>query len=160
MRPILALAITLSLLGGMFAYTQFADSVLRSAVEYKIDFSRQEYSVEIRKTFAAAPDPIFGADSMKVKFKGETLLSRSDTIPAAEMIEIRPLEGVEVGENELFVSVNRQSTEEALAVVLVAVKEDDILVAKSTITGVPGLPVVSGSVLFVAAETNKDEHNH
>lgn len=160
MRPILALAITISLLGGMFAYTQFADNVRRSAVEYKVDFSQQEYSVEIRKTFAAAPDPIFGADSMKVKFKGETLLSRSDTIPAAETIEIRPLEGVEVGENELFITVNRQSTEEALAVVLVTVKEDDILVAESTLTGVPGLPVVSGSILFEAAETSKDEHNH
>ena len=160
MRPILALAITISLLGGIYAYTQFADTVRRSVVEYKVDFSRQEYSVEIRKTFTAAPDPIFGADSMKVKFKGETILSRSDTIPTAETIEIRPLEGVEVGENELFISVNRQSTEEALAVVMVTIKEDDILVAESTLTGAPGLPVVTGSILFAAAETSKDEHIH
>jgi hypothetical protein len=160
MRPILALAITIFLLGGVFAYTQFADSVRRSATEYHVDFSRQEYSVEIRKTFAAAPDPIFGADSMKVKFKGETILSRADEVPAEETIEIRPLEGVEVGENELFISVNRQSTEAALAVVLVTVKEDDIPVAESTLAGVPGLPIVSGTVLFVATKTNNDEPNH
>ena len=58
MRPLLALTITFFLIGGVFAYTQFADSVRREAIEYEVDFSRQEYSVEIRKSFSAAPDPI------------------------------------------------------------------------------------------------------
>ncbi len=156
MRPILALAITAFLLGGTFAYTKFADSVRHAAVEYNVDFARQEYSVEIRRTFAAAPDPIFREASVKVKFKGETILSVTDEIPAAETIEIRPLVGVEVGENELFISVNRQSADESLAVVQVSVKEDDIPVAEFTLASVPGLPVVSGSVVFVAGTASRD----
>ena len=160
MRPFLALAITFFLIGGVFAYTQFADSVRREAVEYKVDFSRQEYSVEIRKSFAAAPDPIFGAPSLKVKFKGEEILSRTDVIPAVETIEIRPLEGVEVGDNELFISVNQESAEAALAVVLVTVKEDDIPVTEVTLTATPGLPVVSGSVQFQTTKSNRDDHDH
>ena len=160
MRPILALAITFFLIGGVFAYTQFADSVHREVIEFNVDFSRQEYSVEILKTFVAAPDPIFVAPSLKVKFKGEEILSRTDVIPAAETIEIRPLEGVEVGDNELFISVNQESSEASLAVVLVTVKEDDIPVAEATITAVPGLPVVSGSVLFQTTQSNRDDHDH
>ena len=156
----LALAITVFLLGGVFAYTRFADSVRRTAVEYEIDFANQEYSIEIRKTFAAAPDPIFGADSLKVKFRGDIILSRNDEIPSSETIEIRPLEGVEFGENELFISVNQKSADDALAVVQVIVKKDDIPIAESTIASVPGLPTVSGSVAFVAEKLKNDDHNH
>ena len=160
MRPILALVITFCLIGGVFAYTQFADSVRREAIEYKVDFSRQQYSVEIRKTFVAAPDPIFATPSLKVKFKGDEILSRTDVIPATETIEIRPLEGVEVGDNELFISVNQELSEASLAVVMVTVKEDDIPVTETTITATPGLPVVSGSVLFQSTQLNRDDQDH
>ena len=150
MRPLLALVISVSLLGGVYVYTKFADSVRVSAVEINIDFSDADWSVEIRKTFTAVPDPIFGSDSLKVLFKGETVYSRSDEVAANETVEIRPLEGVEVGENELFISANRESNGAALAVLQVTIKKNDNPVNETTISGKPGLPTVSGSVVFSA----------
>ena len=49
MRPLLAILITLCLLGGTYGYVRFADSVRRSAVEIQIDYAEGEYSVDIGK---------------------------------------------------------------------------------------------------------------
>ena len=161
MRPLLAIAITVSLLGGVYAYTRFADSVRVQAVEFDVEFAGDEYSVEIRSSFDAAPDPIFGTDSIKVMFRGETVYSRSDEVSVDEVIEIRPLPGVEVGENELFVSVNRKSSDAAIAVVQVLVKREDVVIRELLIPSEPGLPAVSGSAVFsTGSPADEDEQGH
>ena len=161
MRPILALTISVFLIGGVFAYTRFADSVRAKAVAHLVNFANEEYSLVIRKTFDAAPDSIFGSESIKVMFKGETVLARSDEVLADEVIEIRPLSGVEVGENELFISVNRKSTDAALAVLLVEISRDGIPIAEQTITSEAGLPAVSGAVVFTTGKPiDEKKHEH
>lgn len=161
MRPLLALAISIFLLGGVYAYTKFAAGVRAEAVVYQIDFASEEYSVEIRRSFDAVPDPIFGAESLKVKFKGEVVFARTDEIPAGDVIEIRPLEGVEVGKNELYISANRKHADETLGAIQIEIKKDDIPIYETTIISRPGLAEIGDTVVFeTRGSTKQDDHEH
>jgi hypothetical protein len=148
MRPILALLITLSLLGGVFGYVRFAESVRRTAVEVDIDYAEGLYSIEIQSTFDCQSDPILETEALKVLFKGQSVLKRSQPVSADETIEIKPLEGVESGENEIFVSANMKAPAPGLGAMKVTVKRNDIPVVEKLLTSVPGLPTVSGPVVF------------
>ena len=148
MRPILACLITIILIGGVSAYLRFADGVRRSPVEIKIDYAQGEYSVEIERTFDCEGDPILGTESLKVLFKGETVFARNDPVPAAEPIEIRPLKGVESGENEIYVSATMKESSQGLGVLRVTVKRNDIAIHEKMLPSVPGLLDVGGPVVF------------
>jgi len=161
MRPALALLITLGLLGGVFGYVRFADSVRQSAVEIEIDYAEGQYSIEIQTTFDCVADPILETEALKVLFKGEPVFTRSESISADETIEFQPLEGVESGENEIFVSANMQSPTSGLGALKVTVKRNDIPVVEKLLTTQPGLATVSGPVEFEIAPVNESqEHDH
>ena len=161
MRPVLALLISLSLLGGVYGYVRFADSVRRPALEIQIDYSDSEYSVDIERTFDCAGDPIFETESLKVLFKGEKVFAAADPIPAAQSIEIRPLPGVEKGENEIYVVANRESSTSGFGALKIVVKRDDIPIAEKTITSEEGLAQVGGPVVFKVGQSNEsDDHDH
>jgi hypothetical protein len=160
MRPLFAILITAGLLGGVFAYLRFADSVRHTAVDYQAVFAEETYSLEIRKTFEANPDPIFELESLSVQFKGESILVSDAIIPAEEVIKIDPLEGVEVGQNELFISFNRADENVALAVIQVLVFRNGAEISRSVIASEEGLAEVSGSVVFSTQSADGDDHGH
>jgi hypothetical protein len=161
MRPVLALLITLSLLGGVFGYVRFADSVRRTAVDLEIDYAEGIYSIEIQSTFDCEADPILETEALKVLFKGTTVFTGSELISGDETIEIKPLDGVESGENEIFISANRKTPAQGLGAMKVTVKRNDIPVVEKLLTSVPGLPTVSGPVVFEIPATKKpDAHDH
>jgi hypothetical protein len=161
MRPLLALLITLSLLGGVFGYVRFADSVRRTAVEVEIDYAEGIYSIEIQSTFDCEADPILETEALKVLFKGKPVFNRSELISSDETIEIKPLPGVESGENEIFVSANRVASAQGLGAMKVTVKRNDIPVIEKLLTSVPGLPTVSGPVVFdIPSTENSDAQDH
>jgi hypothetical protein len=161
MRPLLALLITLSLLGGTYGYVRFAESVRRPAVDIQIDYAEGEYSVTVEKTFACVGDPILETESLKVLFKGEKVFAASDPIPADQTIEVRPLNGVETGENEIYVSASRESSTGGFGALKIVVFRNDIPIAEKTITSDEGLTDVGGPVVFtVGAKYEQDEHEH
>lgn len=160
MRPLFALAITTFLIGGTFAYLRFADSVHRDALDYQVVFAEETYALEIRKSFDAVSDPIFGTESLTVLFKGKPVFSSDEEIPADQVIRIEPLEGVEVGENELFVTSTRKLGNAALAVIQLSVTRDDFPVAEKTIVSAPGLDSVSGTMVFDTRRMESETHNH
>lgn len=161
MRPFLAILITLCLLGGTYGYVRFADSVRRSAVEIQIEYAEGEFSVDIEKTFDCAGDPIFETESLKVLFKGEKVFAESESIPAAKSIEIRPLAGVEQGENEIYVLANRETSTGGFGALKIVVKRNDIPIAEQTITSDVGLAEVGGPVVFnVGSPTKSDDDDH
>jgi hypothetical protein len=161
MRPFLALMITLCLLGGVFGYVRFAESVRRPAVDIQINYAEGEYSVDIDMTFDCAGDPIFETDAIKVLFKGEKVFAAADPIPAAQSIEIRPLPGVEKGENEIYVAANRETSTSGFGALKIVVKRNDIPIAEKTITSDEGLAEVGGPVVFRVGPSNEsDEHDH
>ena len=161
MRLILAITITTFLLGSTYAYIRFADGVRRTAVEIEVSYDEAEYSVEIRKSFAAVGDPIFGTEALRVKFKGEVVYSRQEEVPADETIVIRPLEGVEVGENELYLAATQRPGDAAIGAIQVTVKRDNFPLKQATIVSVPGLDSVSGTVVFDTGQRSEpalDDH--
>jgi len=162
MRLLLAILISMFLLGGTFAYTRFAASVRRTAVDYEVEMASDVYSIEIRRTFTAVadsqPDPIWARETrpaLEVRFKGQPLLVRENLAPASEEIRIDAIPAVEIGLNEIYVSANRAlppadsiaSTSE-LAAMQVSIKQGDIMIAEATFSSTPGSPLIFGVLLF------------
>ncbi len=178
MRPFLTLAIAGLLLGGVFAYTRFAASIQPVATTYQTELATEPYSVEIRRTFIAAPlqDPVGSIDvrpeteslsqtsvaALQVHFKGVPILHRSDEIQQEEPIVIPLLEGVEIGDNELFISANQKLPNDVtFAALQVRVLQGAVTIAESTFTSVRGSPLIYGVLVFSATPPPEhDVHTH
>lgn len=161
MRLILALVITLGLLGGVFGYVRFADSVRRTAVEIEIDYATGDYSIEVQTTFACQSDPILETESLKVMFKGEPVYSSDQRILANEVTLIPSLPGVESGENEIFVTAHMDPGVRGLQAMKVSIKRNDIPVAEKVLISEPGLGTVAGPVTFnIAGAKNSPPPTH
>lgn len=108
MRPLFTLLIAIGLMSGIYAYTQFAESVRPEPIQYEADFSASKYLVRIHRTFDCAANPDFRIpNSLILTFKKKEYL-RTEKIAAAEPIEFS-LEGVEVGKNSINVVANLPS---------------------------------------------------
>ena len=108
----------------------------------------------VERSFDCAGDPIFGSDALKILFKGEKMLSKSGKLPADEEVTLKELDGVEIGENEIFVSAN-MAEPVALGVIKVTITRDDVVVAQELLTSEEGLLSVRGPVSF-----HVDEQKH
>jgi hypothetical protein len=110
MRPVLALLLSIFLFGGVYAYTEFAESVRRPPLQVTPKLAAGSYSVQIDRSFDCVGDEDWGdVASLVVKFRGHEILRRTDTVPAGELILIDPLENVEQLENEIYVFANVSS---------------------------------------------------
>jgi len=160
-RPIYAILISIGLIAGVYYYIQFSDSVRREPPELQIDYAQGEYTIEIVQSFDCTGDPIFESESLKVMFKGETIFANSDPIPKDEATLITNVQGVEAGENEIFVSANMEAPTDGLGAMKVTVKRNDTPVAEKLLTSEPGLSAVSGAVVFTIEDSeDHDEHDH
>lgn len=150
MRPLLALILTTLLIGGVFSYVRFADSVRRPMSAYKIDFSAGEYSLEIKQTCPLVADIFTESPALLVRFKNETLFESKSGLAADAVTVITPLPGVELGENELFIKANRPSGR-GFDVIQVILKRDEIPIRETLLPSVPGLAELGGPVVFRVA---------
>jgi len=161
MRPVLAFLITVFMIGGVYGYINFSHSVRRPPIEIEIDFAEGEYSVQIERTFECVADPILGPESLKVMFKGDIVYANKEPIPNDELVIVRPLEQVELGENEIYVSANMPESANGFGVLKVVVKQNDRLIGEEMISSVPGLTSVGGPVVFtVKPHVNQTKHEH
>ena len=160
MRPIYALLISIGLLASVYNYVAFANRVRRPPIEIKIDYAQGEFSLEIDRSFDCEGDPIFGSESLKVLFKGETVFAEQDPILNDQPIVINDIQGVEAGENEIFVSANQKPPAASLGAMKITVKRNNIAIAEQVITSEPGLLAVGGPVAFSIGETPNDSHQH
>ena len=162
MRPILACLITVVLISGVSTYIRFADRTRRPPVEIRINYAEGEYAVEIERTFDCEGDPILGTESLKVLFKGESVFARNEPIPNTETVEIRPLVGVESGENEIYVSATMSESTQGLGVLKVTVKRNNVPIMEKMFSSVAGLMDVGGPVVFEIQPQNQntDQHQH
>ena len=169
MRLMFAIAMTLFLLGGTYFYTGFADSVRRPPVDLQVKMDESVWRVVIERTFECNPDPDLDVPSLTVQFKGQTLFSRVDSIPVAEVVEFAPIPNVEQGDNDLFIEANLASTSDfefdsselshALRVVVYRGSE---IVKDQTHWLKRGDFSIFASVAFAAplVEENHDNHEH
>ena len=95
-----------------------------------------------------------------MRFKGEVVFSRDEPIQADEWIEIRPLKGVETGENEIFVSATRSESTQGLGVLKVTVKRDEIPIMEKMIPSETGLMDVGGPVVFEIQSQHQETVQH
>jgi hypothetical protein len=168
MRPIYTIILTLLLIGGTYAYIQFAESVRRPPNESFYKTAEGVVSVEIRRSFDCFANPDFEIDAIKVDFKNETIMRIQNDLPATEELVIDSLAGVEEGENEITVFGNSESEDAflsdepapSLRALLVRVLYDDNVVAERQFFAESNETWVGGSVGFKvpdsAAEANHD----
>ena len=133
----------------------------RPAAEIQIDFSKGDYAIKIESTFDCVSDPILETPALKVLFKGKTVFESSQDVAADEPLTIAPLEGVEVGENEVYIAATRDGFDSGLAVLRVSVLRNDVLVAEELIAGEAGIDSVAGPVSFeIEPVQSSDSHSH
>lgn len=160
MRPIYALLISIGLLASVYNYVAFAKRVRRPPAEIQIDYAQGEFSVEVERSFDCAGDPIFGSEALKVLFKGETVFAQKDPISSDQPVVVENLQGVEAGENEIFVTANQALPGSGLGAMKISVKRNGAVIAQEVITTKPGLPAVGGPVGFTIGDSPGDSHQH
>lgn len=183
MRPVLTLIIAVSLLSGIYAYTQFADQVRPLQVEYNPEFAETPFSIRLSRTFDCEGNVEFGLGaSLLVLFKDKKVLERTDLVVASETIEIE-LEDVEVGRNSVYFEANLPSlnsgfssfeetslpSEEASEAdpfaskshaMRVEILQEGVVIEDRSFWIEPGLNSVSGAVEFQVASENTVPSDH
>ena len=162
MRPIYALLISIGLLASVYNYVAFAKRVRRPPVEIQVDYAQGDFSIEIDRTFDCEGDPIFGTESLKVLFKGETVFAAQKPIDQDQPVVIKDLQGVEAGENEIFVSANQKLPAASLGAMKITVKRNGIAISERVVTSESGVTAVGGPVVFSIGDSKdkSDQHSH
>jgi hypothetical protein len=160
MRPILACLITLVLVGGVYGYIKFAEGIRRPPTEINIDYSEADFSLEIERSFDCVVDPIFAPESLRVLFKGESVLAISKKIAVEETIRLEKLDGVEVGENEIYIAANRAEGSIGLGAIKVSIFRGGVLFDEQVLTSQQGIAEVAGPISFVVKSEPKTEDSH
>jgi hypothetical protein len=159
MRPLLAVAVSVVILGGMALYMQRRPQTGSVVVERKAE---GVYSLEITLSFDAGPDEFaLSADdqpSVLVKFRDSELLKLTDRIPAGEPIVIERVEGIvagpgAAGRNEFYVAATpAESGANVSRALRVRVLRDGEPVADQSLWSEPGWPVQGTVELHVVAD--------
>ena len=148
MRPIFALLITIVLLGGTAAYTQFARSVQRPPIKLQKTQAAGRFEIEITRTFDVMADPLAELPALTASLAGQTLYTTDDALPASETIRFEIPRGVELGLNEIYVTANRDFLDTGLGAMSVTLLRDDVPLTRQIIPSEPDIATVSGAVLF------------
>ena len=150
MRPLLALLVAGSILGGLQLYMQFRPQPKR--VVHDVEQSAAgRFTVEITLTFDAGPDAFAldpsSAPAVLLQLRGTDVVRRTDSIAAGEQVRADHVQGIVTGKNEFFVQATPQDGVAAVArAVRVRILRDGNPVADETLWAEPG-EVVQGAVM-------------
>ncbi len=112
MRPVFALFISVCLFAGVWGYTRFADSVLPQPIDFSRKNATEIYTVQVLRTFDCVGDPDFDVESFLVTIHGDTVINRSDHIPAGEEI-FSTIKDVRQKSNQIYVLANLEGASAA-----------------------------------------------
>lgn len=165
MRPLLAIVVTVVILGGMYAYMAARDSFrVAPPVVQQIEASGV-FSIELISTAALAHDE-FSFDSeneptLLVALHGQPIFHTKDPLPGGRPLIIKPVEGIVVGKNAFHVDamVGEDSKVTAHAV-RIRIFRDDKELADVTKWSRPGEPVGGEVLINVPAIPDADSHEH
>ncbi len=173
MRPAITILIFTILMLGIFSYTRFAESVRPSPPTFLIKKATGVYTLKVTRTFDCEQNE-FG-ESLLVQFKNQVLLSRKDTVPASELLNIPPLDVVELGGNIIYVEANinadidfdsfddapasfdANSEWEQPRAMKIEVFRDGNLLAEKTIWSSQGITKISDSIEFTARKIDLEK---
>lgn len=170
MRPLLTLLMVALLIGGMWCYVEFKNSVARPASVVETKFSEIPTRLVILRSAPLFDGGGLGGPAVEVGIKSKPFLTLTRTVLAEETIEVE-IPDVEVGKNTVNVAVNFEDPEAFLsdkkslslyameAIILQGSRE----LHRQTFTS--GEPfIVGGDILFrvepVQTLSGEDNHDH
>jgi len=176
MRPLLALVVSLVVLGSVQAYMLFVNGLPRYVHNVPTEAAASgHFRLELTLTQDAQPDA-FESTSLLVNLpqqEDRVLIRKEEVISALEPIVIDSLTGFVAGENELFIQVgvgdvgfdSTSTGQVALrrAAVRVQLFRDRVLLVDKTLWAEPGEPIQGKLVIDVPAINSKNEsqeHDH
>ena len=98
MRPLLTLLMVALLIGGMWAYVEFKNSVSRPASVVETKFSEKPTRLIIRRSAPLFDGGGLGGPAVEVAIKSKPFLTLKRTVPTDETIEVE-IPDVEIGKN-------------------------------------------------------------
>lgn len=155
MRPLITILLVCFLIGGMYGYLKFADSVKRPDANYQATPEQKVVSAEIQRSAALYADSGFDLVALKVDFKGKTILEEKNTVTADQPISVE-LPDVEKGLNTISVLANFEDPEKFLSdtpspslyAMDVVIRVDGNEVQRQTFTSPTSTTPVGGQVKF------------
>ena len=177
MRPLLALVLSLVILGSVQTYMLFVNGLPRYIPNVSTETAASgHFRLELTLTQDAQSDA-FEATSLLVNLPqqdGHVLIHKEEVISALDPIVIDSITEFVVGENELFVQVgvgdaggfDSPNTEELIlrrAAVRVQLFRDRVLLTDETLWAEPGEPIQGKLVITVPALKSQEEsgdHDH
>ncbi len=105
MRPLLTIMMVTLLIGGMWAYVKFKDSVSRPRAVVKVEYSKKPTRLVVLRSASLFDGGGLGGPAVEVSIKSRQVLKLERTVSAEEVIEV-DLPDVEVGKNTVYVAVN------------------------------------------------------
>ncbi len=167
MRPLMAVAVWIVLIGGIYLFTTARTAPQASdAKEY--DQAAGSYSLEIMTTFPLEPDPFAvtteagkPAPALSLKLNGKEILSVTDQAQRETILSVEDPDGLVQGRNEFFIEAAPPTDGSASAnAVHITVYRGHVIVAEESIWARPGLKI-SGTVnLTIQPDTPTEEHDH
>ncbi len=176
MRPLLALVLSLAILGSVQAYMLFVNGLPQYVPNVPTETTASgHFRLELTLTQDAQPDA-FEATSLLVNLPQQgnrVLIHKEEVIPALDPIVIDSITEFIVGENELFVQVgvgdagfDVAGSEELVlrrSAVRVQLFRDRVLLADETLWAEPGEPIQGKLVISVPALKSQEgsgDHEH
>jgi hypothetical protein len=160
MRPILAILLSCILVGGVYSYLAFSNSLRRAPLTIEVMEADGNYTLKIERTFRCIADPILEEPSLAVQFGQNQIYIREDEVPIEEPILIGPIEGIEEGENEFLITATMDEFFENLGVLKVTIFRDEVPLESKMFASESGLTSISGPIVFNSEETASSTHQH
>lgn len=176
MRPLLALIVSLLVLGTVQAYMEFVESLPEFEIEEPVETKATGvFRLELTLSQDARPDP-FEPTSLLVTLPrqdGYEVLRREDVVSCTTPVVIDSLAGFQAGENELFVMVGvgdagfgepgEAGPGLSAAAIRVQLYRDHVILNDETLWAAPGEPI-QGKVLISIPDTpsqgEAEHHDH
>ena len=167
MRLILAALIPIVLFGGVASYVEFTERLRPTPIDFETQPDDSHWAVRLYTTADLEGDVDFDEPSLTVRFRGKRVLADFESVQAGKVIQIDPLEGVQSGQNSLFVHVNFSSNKESdgnattqPAAIRVQVFRGDQLLSERTFWKPDGRRSISGEIKFTAPTSSTVNEGH
>lgn len=160
MRPFFTLVLVCFLIGGMYGYLTFADSVKRPDANHQSVAETKKITVEIKRSSSLFADPGFDVAALKVEFKNQLVANVDTNVPAQDPIIVE-LPNAESGLNTVNVLANFQDPQQFLSdasppllfAIEVVVFANDVEIAKQLFSSSNAAVPVGGQISFDTQRT-------
>ena len=160
MRPLITILLVSCLIGGMYAYLKFADSVKRPDANYQATPEEKKVTAEINRSAPLYADSGFDVVALKVDFKNETILEEKNNVPADQAVSVE-LPEVEQGLNTISVFANFEDPEKFLSAtpspslfaIDVVIRADGNEIQRQTFSGTTSTTPIGGQITFDTTAT-------